>query len=277
MRATGAAAPLQKGHLMDLSNKTAIVTGSATGLGASVALKLAARKANLVINYTKSEAEAKETKEACEKAGSKAIMVQADVSNDTDCQRLAKEAIDAFGGIDILVNNAGISKFANHAKLDELSSEDFHKIYDVNVVGAYQMIRAAAPSMKERGYGAVVNISSIAGVVGIGSSVAYAASKGALNTMTISLARALAPEIRVNAVCPGFIETRWFIEKAGQEVFDAVAKQNRETSPLKKSAPPDDIADSVVFLATEGSNHITGETLIVDAGTHLGFAPLVAR
>jgi len=261
----------------DLKGKNAIVTGSATGLGAAVAIKLAERGANVVINYTKSEQEAKDTQKLCADAGADTLLVQANVSSDEDCQRMAKAAIEKWGGIDILVNNAGVSKFANHSKLEELSSEDFHHIYDVNVVGSYQMIRAVAPSMKERGFGAVVNVSSIAGVAGIGSSVAYAASKGALNTMTISLARALAPEIRVNAVCPGFIETRWFREKAGEDVFNAVKKQNRENTPLKKDAPAEDVADSVVFLAAEGAKHITGETILTDAGTHLNFAPLVAR
>ncbi len=256
---------------MNIRGKTAIVTGSATGLGAAAAIKLAARGANLVINFTKSAKEAEETKAACEAEGAEAILVQANVAVDEDCRRMAKKALDKWGRIDILVNNAGVSKFANHAKLEELSAQDFQDIYAVNVIGAYQMIRAVEPTMKKQGFGAVVNVSSIAGVRGIGSSVAYAASKGALNTMTISLARALAPEIRINAVCPGFIETRWFKEKAGEDVFNAVAKANRESSPLKKGAPAEDIADSIVFLATEGAQHITGETLLVDAGTHLNF------
>lgn len=259
---------------MDIKGKTAIVTGSATGLGAAAAIKLAERGVNIVVNYTKSQKEAAETKTACEAAGAEAIMVQANVAKDDDCRRMAQEAIDKWGRIDILVNNAGVSKFANHSKLDELTAEDFQNIYAVNVIGAYQMIRAVEPAMKTQGFGAVVNVSSIAGVRGIGSSVAYAASKGALNTMTISLARALAPEIRVNAVCPGFIETRWFKEKAGEDVFNAVSKANRESSPLKKGAPPEDIADSIVFFATEGAQHITGETVLVDAGTHLTFAQM---
>lgn len=259
---------------MDTKGKTAIVTGSATGLGAATAIKLAKRGVNLVINYTKSQKEAADTKEACEAEGVEAILVQANVAEDADCRRMAEEALNKWGRIDILVNNAGVSKFANHSDLDELSAEDFQNIYAVNVIGVYQMIRAVEPAMKKQGFSAVVNVSSIAGLRGIGSSVAYAASKGALNTMTLSLARALAPEIRINAVCPGFIETRWFKEKAGEDVFHAVSKANRESSPLKKGAPPEDIADSIVFLATEGAQHITGETILVDAGTHLTFASM---
>ncbi|MEP1903645.1 MAG: SDR family oxidoreductase, partial [Nitratireductor sp.] len=137
--------------------------------------------------------------------------------------------------------------------------------------------RAAEPHMKEIGKGKVVNISSIAGVTGVGSSIAYAASKGALNTMTLSLARSLAPEIRVNAVCPGFIGTRWFSERFGQETFDRIVKQQEETMPLQRAGMAEDIATSVVFFCDEGGEHITGETLITDAGMHLGFAPLAAR
>ncbi len=262
---------------MDLKGKAAIVTGSATGLGAAVALKLAARGCDVAINYTKSEAEAKETQAACVKLGVKAILAQGDVAKDEDCRRMAETARKAFGRIDILVNNAGTTKFANHADLDALSSDDFLSIYAINVVGAYQMIRAVAPDMKKAGMGAVVNISSIAGVAGIGSSVAYAASKGALNTMTISLARSLAPEIRVNAVCPGFIGTRWFKDRFGEQGFNSIADQQRATTPLKRAGTPEDIADAVVFFCAEGARHITGETLLVDAGMHLDLVPATRR
>ena len=139
------------------------------------------------------------------------------------------------------------------------------------------MVRACAPHMREAGKGSVVNVSSIAGVTGIGSSIAYAASKGALNTMTLSLARALAPKIRVNAVCPGFIGTRWFSDRFGQQTFDGIKRQQEESTPLQRAGTAEDIATSVIFFALEGSDHITGETLITDAGMHLGFAPLTAR
>ena len=131
--------------------------------------------------------------------------------------------------------------------------------------------------MKDRGEGSVVNVPAIAGVTGIGSSVAYAASKGAMNTMTLSLARALAPEIRVNAVCPGFIGTRWFRDKFGENMFKSIVANQEETMPLKRAGTPEDIAATVCFFAGEGSDHITGETLITDAGMHLNFAPLTAR
>lgn len=262
---------------MPLKNKVAIVTGSATGLGAAVALRLADQGCNVVINYTKSEAEAKETLAACEAKGVEAILGQGDVGEDADCRRIVETAVEKWGRVDVLVNNAGGTKFADHAKLDELNAEDFLWIYKVNVVGAYQMIRACEPHMKKAGKGSVVNISSIAGVTGIGSSVAYAASKGALNTMTLSLARSLAPVIRVNAVCPGFIGTRWFSDRFGTQTFEGIKRQQEETTPLRRAGTPEDIAAAVVFFCGEGSDHITGETLITDAGLHLGFAPLTAR
>ncbi len=262
---------------MRLDGKAAIVTGSATGIGAAVALKLALRGASVVINYTKSRSEAEETQAAIQKIGAQTILVQADVSNDADCRRMAKAAEDAFGRIDILVNNAGSTKIVDHADLEGLAAEDWLRIYSTNVVGAFQMIRACAPAMKRQGFGAVVNVSSIAGVAGIGSSVAYAASKGAMNTMTIDLARALAPEIRVNAVCPGFVATRWFKDSLGQAAHDKMVAGQQKITPLRRAGTPQDVAESVVFFCAEGAQHITGEFLLVDAGLHLSLTPLTAR
>jgi 3-oxoacyl-[acyl-carrier protein] reductase len=262
---------------MDLKGRGAIVTGSATGIGAAVARKLAQRGAKVAINYTKSEAEAKATLAEIKREGGEAILAQGDVAKDADCRKIADLALKAFGRIDILVNNAGTTKFADHHNLDALTAEDFQAIYAVNVVGPYQMIRAVAQHMKQRGYGAVVNVSSVAGVSGIGSSIAYAASKGALNTMTLSLSRALAPEVRVNAVCPGFVGTRWFKDRFGDETYGRMIENQKATTPLKRAGTPDDIADSVVFFCAEGAEHITGETLIVDAGLHLSLTPLSQR
>lgn len=262
---------------MELNGMVSIVTGSAMGLGAAVALKLAKRGSNVVINYSKSEKEAVETAAECAAEGVEVLTVRADISNDADCQRLARETLDKWGRIDILVNNAGTSVFADHHDLDALTGDDFLHIYSLNVVGPYQMVRAVAPAMKEAGKGAVVNVSSIAAVVGIGSSIAYAASKGALNTMTLSLARALAPEIRVNAVCPGFIGTRWFSDRMDADSYDKMIAGQEKITPLSRAGTPEDIADSVVFFCAEGAQHITGETLITDAGMHLNMAPLTAR
>ena len=254
---------------MKLKGSVCIITGSATGTGAACAVQLAGKGARVVINYTKSEADAKETAKKCEAAGGEAIVVQGDVAVDADCRKLARAALDKWGRIDGLVNNAGITKFAAHADLDALTAEDFQHIYAVNVIGPYQMVRACTPAMKKQGSGAVVNVSSISGVKGIGSSVAYVASKGALNAMTLSLARALAPEIRVNAICPGLIETRWHLSRFSTEDY-AKFKSNYEKSvPLAKAASADDVAEVAVWLL-EGAAQVTGETILVDGGLHLG-------
>ncbi len=265
-----------------LKDKVSIITGSAAGIGAASALKLAELGSHVVINYTKSVEEAEATTRACQEHDVDVLMVRADIGEDTDCQALAQAAMDKWGRIDILVNNAGTTKFADHAQLDALDKSDFQDIYGVNVVGAYQMIRAVAPSMKD-GFakqgeaGAVVNISSIAGVTGIGSSVAYAASKGALNTMTLSLARSLSPDLRVNAVCPGFVGTRWFRDRFGEEKFAEIVNQQKKNSPLKRAGKPEDVAGAVAFFCGPWSSNVTGETLLVDAGLHLDMAPLTAR
>jgi 3-oxoacyl-[acyl-carrier protein] reductase len=257
----------------DLTGKVAIVTGSATGIGAAVAQALAKRGANVLVNYTKSKAEAEATAEAVRAAGADVRLVQGDVSQDLDCRQLAREAVQAWGRIDILVNNAGTTKFVtNHADLDALSADDFAKLYAVNVIGPFQMIRACLEPLKAHKDGAVVNVSSIAGIAGIGSSVAYAASKGALNTMTLSLARALAPEIRVNAVCPGFVDTNWFVKEYGKDAAGRISEAQGKRNPLQRVADGPEIAKSVVFLAGPESANITGEMLVTDGGAHLSMA-----
>jgi len=256
--------------------RVAIVTGSATGVGAATARMLAERGWNVVINYTKSEAEARETQAACERFGVETLLCQADVSKDEDCRRMAAETVQKWGRIDALVNNAGTTKFMDHANLEGLDAEDFLRIYAVNVVGVFQMTRAVAPHMKAAGSGAIVNVSSIAGVMGVGSSIAYVASKGALNTMTLSLARVLGPEIRVNAVCPGFIEGRWLRQGLGDQGDEAAKAAQERAAPLRRVASPEDVAEVIVWLI-EGARHVTGELILVDGGVHLGGAPLIAR
>ena len=258
----------------DLKGKAAIVTGSSSGIGASVAMGLARRGANVAINFSKSAKEADAVAAEVKKTGVKVIAVQGNVAVDADCRKLAQAARDAFGRIDMLVNNAGTTKFAGHRDLDALSAEDFAGIYAVNVIGAFQMIRACVDDLRKHGDGAVVNVSSIAGIEGLGSSVAYAASKGAMNTMTLSLARALGPEIRVNAVCPGLVATPWFTERFGAEAFERVKDNYRKTAILSRVADSDEIAKAVIFLATGDSHNITGETLLTDGGFRLSIGGL---
>ena len=251
----------------------AIVTGSASGLGAATAAILAKGGARVVVNYSSSQKEAEATADQCRSAGAEVVVVQGDVSRDEDCRKIAAAAAP-WGRLDALINNAGTTKHMAHDNLDGLSAEDFQRIYGVNTIGPYQMIRATR-SLLEAGArasgraSAVVNISSVAGISGIGSSVAYAASKGALNTITYSLARALAPLIRVNTVCPGYIDTPWFTKGRGE----AGAKQVRDSVvarvPLKVASSAEDIAEVVCFLATPASSNMTGEIVRMDAGMHL--------
>lgn len=262
---------------MNIRGGVTIVTGSATGVGAAAAKMLASKGCNVVINYTKSEQEARDTEAECRAHGVETLLVQADVSKDEDCRRMAAAAFDRWGRIDGLINNAGATKFVPHADLEGLDADDFHWIYGVNVIGPFQMTRAVAPHMKSGGQGSIVNISSVAGVMGVGSSIAYSASKGALNTMTLSLARALGPEIRVNTICPGFISGRWLRGGMGDDAYEAAIIRQETTTPLRKAGSPEDMAQAAVWFI-EGADLITGEILMVDAGSHLGGgAPLKAR
>ncbi|WP_344414232.1 SDR family oxidoreductase [Pseudonocardia ailaonensis] len=245
--------------------KVAVVTGGATGLGAAVSRRLAERGAHVAIVYSRSAAEAEATAEECRGLGVEAITVQGDVGDDAACRAVADEVVARFGRIDVLVNNAGRTKAADHRDLDALDGGDFLDLYRVNVVGAFQMTRAVAPHLRAQGAGAVVNVSSTSSTDGSGSSMAYAASKAALNTLTISLARSLAPEVRVNAVLPGFIATGWY----DAATRDSLADEFRTRTPLRRAGTAEDIAVSVVFLCDEGARHITGSLLVSDAGATL--------
>jgi len=263
----------------DFDGWVVLVTGASTGLGRAIAVETAQRGARaVIINYASSADEAGQTGALVQAEGAEAVLVQADVADDDACRRIAAAA-EPFGKIDALFNNAGTTVFAgNHGDLDAVSAQDFQRLYAVNVIGPFQMIRAARPLLeKATSVAGVVNTSSIAAVMGIGSSVPYAASKGALNTMTLSLARALAPKIRVNAVCPGFIDTPWFGRNVGAQGVEQMRQAVAERTPLKVASTAEDIAGAAVFLASPAARHITGETLIVDAGSHLGQASLAMR
>jgi NAD(P)-dependent dehydrogenase (short-subunit alcohol dehydrogenase family) len=264
--------------IRDFEDFVVVVTGASTGLGRAIAVDVAERGAStVVVNYARSSAEAEETVRLVEAQGARAVLAQGDVASDEDCRRIAAAA-EPFGRIDALFNNAGTTTFAAHGDMDAVSAEDFQRLYAVNVVGAFQMVRACRALLEAAPQpGAVVNTASIAGVTGIGSSVPYAASKGALITMTQSLARALAPKIRVNAICPGFIDTPWFDKGLGPEGAERVRANAAATSPLRAASTPEDIAAATVFLGSRASRHVTGETLLADAGTHLGYAARLAR
>jgi 3-oxoacyl-[acyl-carrier protein] reductase len=248
--------------------KAAIVTGSGTGVGAATALLLAQRGYDVLINYSKSEREAHESQAACRAAGADTLLLRGDVAEDSDCRAMVQAAMKRWKRLDALVNNAGISVFGEAASWDALDAQAFQRILGVNTVGVFQMVRACAPHLKAAG-GAIVNVSSIAGSLGIGSSVPYIASKGAVNAMTLHLARTLAPDVRVNAVCPGLITTRWFVDGIGQAGFDKAKGNYEQSAPLGRASTPEDVAQAVVWLV-DGARTVTGELLLLDGGMHLG-------
>jgi 3-oxoacyl-[acyl-carrier protein] reductase len=254
---------------MQPDSNVAIVTGSATGVGAATAERLAGKGWRVVINYNKSEAEARETQVACAARGVETLLIQGDVANDADCRHLAQAALDAWGRIDALVNNAGVTKFVKYLDLNDLNAADFQRIYSVNVIGAYQMVRACAPAMKRQGKGAVVNVSSVAGITGMGSPLLTRPPKGAQQYDLVCLCPR--PEIRVNAICPGFIEGRWLRDGLGEQAYESFRKRYSESVPLASTAQPDDIAETIVWLI-EGARLVTGETIMIDAGMHLAMS-----
>lgn len=264
--------------MRDFENKIVLVTGASTGLGAAMAVGAAARGAKaVIINYAQSQAEAEATAEAVRAAGAEAVLAQGDVSDDAACRAIVEKA-KPYGRIDALANNAGVTKFAPaHGDLDALNREDFERIFAINVIAPFQMLRAARPLLEATERASVLMISSIAGVTGIGSSVAYASSKGALNTMTLSLARVLGPKIRINALCPGFIDTPWHEKGMGASYADRVREATVKMTPLQAASTAEDIADAGLFFLSDASRHVTGETLLVDAGLHLGYASLSQR
>ncbi len=250
---------------MQLSGKNAIVTGSAVGVGRATALELAKRGANVVVNYSRSEDEAKETVAEVERLGAKALLVRADVSQDSEVRAMVERAVDAFGSIHVLVNNAGTTAFVNFADLEGMTEDHWDRILAVNLKGPFFCSRAAAGPLKEAGDGAIVNIASVAGTRAIGSSIAYAASKAGLINLTVALARVLAPEVRVNCVAPGFIDTRWLRQGLG-DAFAPVKQMTAAQTPLGRVSTAKDIAQVVLSLI-EGADFVTGQTITVDGGS----------
>jgi 3-oxoacyl-[acyl-carrier protein] reductase len=238
--------------------KTALITGGGTGVGRSTALLLAERGYDVVINFSRSQREAEATAADVRHTGRRALVVGADVADDPQVRDMLAQCRAEFGRLDVLVNNAARTHFVPLADLEALSESMWDEILAVNVKGAFFVARAAAPLLRETG-GAIVNVASVAGFAGAGSSIAYAASKGALITMTKSLARALAPRVRVNAVCPGVILSRWLADH--QDLIDAAIK----VTPLGRASTTQDIAETIVFLACQ-AGMMTGQAILVDGG-----------
>lgn len=258
---------------MELKGSVAIVTGSSSGIGAAIARRFAAQGCHVVINYSRNDAGAKKVAADCEALGAETLVQKANVAEDDDCRALVDATLEKFGKLNVLINNAGTTKFCDHRNLEGLDKQDFLDIYAVNTVGAYQMARAAEAALRKQEVAHVVNMASIAGIAGVGSSIAYAASKGAMVTITMSLARVLGPQIRVNAICPGFVQGDWLAEGMGQENYDKTLAGIRKISPLGDAVTPERIAEAAFGVVT-GMDWTTGETIIVDGGTHLHTAPL---
>jgi 3-oxoacyl-[acyl-carrier protein] reductase len=258
------------------SRPACIVTGAVSGVGAATALFLARQGYNVTVNHKKGREEAAaRVVEDCRHEGVDAIAVDGDIAIDADCRRLAGATLERFGRIDALVNSAAITQFVSMQDLDALNASDFQHVFAVNTIGAYQMVRAVSEPIKYS-HGAIVNVSSIAGCTGTGSSYAYAASKGALNSLTMAFARNLAPQVRVNAVVPGMIEGRWLRDGLGERAYERTRVEFIKSSALGRVCTAADVAGVIGWLIV-GTTVITGQLLVVDAGASLGKPPAVER
>ncbi len=253
---------------MQTTLKAAIVTGGGTGVGRATALWLAQLGCAVLVNYSRSRSEAEQTVAEIEAFGARAIAFAADVADDGAVREMVATAANTFGRIDLLVNCAGTTRFIPAPELDDVTDDDWQRIMMVNLVGPFHCARAVRDPMLASGGGQIINVSSVAAYLGKGSSIPYAASKAALNNLTIALARTLAPQIRVNAVAPGFIEGRWLQQGLG-ESYEVVKRASERANPLGKICSPDDVAAAILSLAT-GSPLVTGQVLVVDGGMLLG-------
>jgi 3-oxoacyl-[acyl-carrier protein] reductase len=253
---------------MKLEGKAAVVTGASRGVGRATALALAAGGCSVLVNYNHSREEAEQTAAQIRSLGAKAICFQAAVENDSECRAMISAAVQQFGRLDILVNNAGTTRFIPHANLDDVTDADWERIFAVNLKGPFQCARAARPYLEASGGGVIINVASVAGLTGAGSSIPYCGSKAALINLTVALARTLAPNIRVNAVAPGFIEGEWLRRGLGKD-YDAIRQTKAAEALLGRVCRPEDVAGAIVSLIT-GSDMVTGQVIVCDGGHSLG-------
>ncbi len=244
---------------MKLQNKVAIITGSSRGIGRATAILFAKEGATVVVNYIREKKKAEEVVKIIGKQ--KALLMQADVTTEDGVKKLVASAMKHFGRIDILVNNAGAIFRPGDWKSDLAT---WQKTIDANLTSAWLMIRGVAPIMQKQGNGAIVNLTSVYGIIGAAPVLAYTSAKGGLITLTKSFAKELAPSIRVNAVAPSNVMTN-MTKGAGP----ALIEQFREATPLKRIATPEEIAHAILFLASDDASYITGQTLVVDGGYSL--------
>jgi len=250
---------------MKLKGRVALVTGGGTGIGRAVSLCLAREGASIAINFSRSEAEAAKTAAEVKACGVFSSIVRADVSIDRQVRAMVEQVQKEFGRIDILVNNAGFTRFIPHSELNAMEEDIWDRIFAVNLKGAFFCCRAVAPLMKHQRSGRIINIASVAGLTGQGSSIAYCAYKAALICMTKSLARVLGPEVGVNAIAPGLIDTRWL---EGVSDPNGMRDRYRSNAILKRVGTPEDIAEVALSLASERS-FMTGQIVVVDGGISL--------
>ncbi|KEK25160.1 SDR family NAD(P)-dependent oxidoreductase [Bacillus gaemokensis] len=246
---------------MDVKDKVVIITGGGTGIGKAVALKLAGVGAKVVINYSRSEKEASETVNEIKQRGGTARAIKANVAKEEEVKAMVFQTVQFFGTVDGLVNNASITAQIPMDDLDSVTDQVWDSLFNVNVKGMFHCVKAVVPYMKKQKSGAIVNMGSVAGITGLGSSIPYAATKSAIHTMTKSLAIALAPDIRVNCISPGAVHTRWW---SGNE---AKMYQLAGSLPLNRISTPDDIAEAILFQLTQES--ITGQVFTIDNGQTL--------
>ncbi|MGP3916250.1 SDR family NAD(P)-dependent oxidoreductase [Nonomuraea sp. 10N515B] len=253
---------------MDINGSVAVITGGGTGIGATVAEGLARKGAEaVVVNYSRSAADAQATVARLAGLGRKAEAMAADVADDAAVRRMAERVRDRYGRVDVLVCNAGTTKWVPFPDLEGLTDDVWRHVMGVNLMGPFYCARAFAPDLRSA-RGAIVNVSSIAGILATGSSMAYGVSKAALIQLTRDLAVALGPEVRVNAVAPGIVATRWHIDRVGQQGFAEMTA--RETkAPLRRTAQPEHIAQMVTALLE--ADMVTGEVLVGDGGRHLTY------
>ena len=252
---------------MQLHDKTALITGASRGVGAATAIQLAKAGCRVAINYHQSADHAGAVATECREAGAEVLLLQGDVAEDATCRKMVAESVKAFGGLDILVNNAGTTRFIEFPDLEAVGDDEWDRIMAVNLKGPFQMARAARKALAADGGGVIVNTASIAGIVGAGSSIPYCASKAAVINLTKALARTLGPEIRVNAVAPGFIEGDWLRNGLGQN-YEAVREGKSAATVLRSVSTPEDIAHGILAMATAPKT--TGHVMVIDAGDTLG-------
>jgi 3-oxoacyl-[acyl-carrier protein] reductase len=252
-----------------MNKKVCVITGSSSGIGAASAVLFAQRGWNVCINYSRDPQPAEAVAAVCREHGAKVLVQRADVADDAQCIELAAKVQEHLARCDVLVNNAGATKFVDLKDLHGLEAADFQRIYSVNVIGAFQMTRAFTPMLKAQPGAGVVNVSSIAALIGGGSSIAYIASKGALNALTLTLARVLGPEIRVNAVAPGMVDSPWLKNGLGAERFAAMLKNYQSSAALAALVAPEEVAETIYYLGAIASK-TTGEVHVVDGGRRVG-------